>query len=202
MKTGDYPDAAMLRVPAVLGNTADADWSARLRGAQIEVLALTAAEAQRTRLRKTAASGTDVAIALERGVHLRDGDVLGWDEASQTAVVVRVDLPDVMIVDLSALAAGPAETLLSRCVEVGHALGSQHWPALVKASQVYVPLTVTQEAMETVMETHRIEDVSWWFARGAEVMPYLAPHEARLLFASGTPGHSHLSAGPRAEETQ
>lgn len=202
MDTRDYPNAAMLGVPAVLGNTADGGWSARLRGARIDVLALTVAEAQRTRLRKRAASGADVAIALERGVQLRDGDVLGWDEASQTAVVVRVDLPDVMVVDLSALVAESIQTLLSRCVEVGHALGSQHWPALVKASEVYVPLTVAQEAMEAVMQTHRIEGVSWWFARGAEVMPYLAPHEARLLFASGTAEHSHLSARLGAEDTR
>jgi urease accessory protein len=202
MDTGDYPNAAMLGVPAVLGNTADGGWPARLRGARIDILALTAAEAQRTRLRKRAASGTDVAIALERGVQLRDGDVLGWDEASQTAVVVRVDLPDVMVVDLGALVAESVQTLLSRCVEVGHALGSQHWPALVKASQVYVPLTVPQEAMEAVMETHRIEGVSWWFARGAEVMPYLAPHEARLLFASATAEHSHISARLGAEDTR
>lgn len=188
--------AAQLLVSDVLGSSADGDWAARLRGARIDELRLDAGEAQRSRLRKRTAGGTDVAITLERGGQLRNGDVLGWDEASRTAVVVRVDLPDVMVVDLSALVGGPAETLLARSVEVGHALGSQHWQALAKGRQVYVPVTAAREAMEAVMETHRLEGVSWWFARGADVLPYLAPHEARLLFAGAAAGHSHLPAGP------
>jgi urease accessory protein len=190
-------DPAQLSVGAVLGNTADDDWQSRLRGAFIDVLALDAAEAQRSRLRKRTASGADVAIALERGAQLRDGDVLAWDLASQTAVVVRVDLPDVMIVDLSTLLGGPPTTLLARSVEIGHALGNQHWPALVKGARVYVPVTVAPNVMATVLKTHDIDSVSCSFAPGEQVRPLLAPHEARLLFAD-LGGHSHLS-GPADE---
>jgi urease accessory protein len=186
-------DPAQLSVGAVLGNMADGDWQSRLRGAFIDVLALDAAQAQRSRLRKRTAGGADVAIALERGMQLHDGDVLGWDMASQTAVVVRVDLPDVMIIDLSSLLAGPPGTLLARSVEIGHALGNQHWPALVKGAHVYVPVTVERNVMATVLKTHDIEGVSCSFAGGEEVTPLLAPHEARLLFAD-LGGHSHLSA--------
>ena len=193
------PGAARLSVTAVLGNTADGGWPARLRRARIDLLTLNAAEAQRTRLRKRTASGTDVAIALERGGGLRDGDVLGWDEAASTAVVVRVELPDVMVVDLSTLLAGPAETLLARSIAVGHALGSQHWPALVKGSLVYVPVTVAPRVMATVLQTHDVDNVSCSFARGADVQPRLAPDEARMLFA-GPAGHSHHSAAAAGEE--
>ena len=192
--------AARLSVFAVLGNTADDGWWARLRGARIDVLALNAAEAQRTRLRKRTADGTDVAIALERGAALRDGDVLGWDEAAETAVVVRVDLPDVMVVDLSRLLSGPAETLLARSVEVGHALGNQHWPALVKGAHVYVPVTVAPRVMATVLKTHNIEGISCSFVAGAQIQQRLAPHEARLLF-TGPSGHPHLSSEAPGEET-
>jgi urease accessory protein len=202
MEAGERTDAAPLRVSAVLGNTSDADWSAKLAASRIDVLHLDAPEAQRSRLRKRTESGTDVAVGLERGVQVRDGDVLQWDENAQTALVARVDLGVVMVIDLSTLLDEPALTLLSRCVEVGHAVGNQHWPAVVKASQVYVPLTVAQETMESVMETHRIAGVSWWFARGADVLPLLAPQEARLLFAGSGAGHSHVSAaGPSHEET-
>jgi urease accessory protein len=202
METGDRPSAELLRVSAVLGNMSDGDWPAKLGASRIDVLHLGAAEAQRSRLRKRTAGGMDVAIGLERGVQLCDGDVLHWDEAERTALVARVDLGEVLVIDLSSLLEEPVETLLSRCVEVGHAVGNQHWPAVVKASQVYVPLTVSQEAMEAVMEAHRIEGVSWWFARGADVLPDLAPHEARLLFAGGAGGESHLSAGPGDEATK
>ena len=201
METDACPDAAQISASAVLGNTADGGWRDRLRGARIEVLALNAAEAQRTRLRKRTADGTDVAISLERGVQLRDGDVLAWDEASQTAVIVRVELPAVMVVDLGTLLGGPAETLLARSVQVGHALGNQHWPALVKGTLVYVPVTVSPRVMATVLKTHNFEGVSCSFAPGAEVQQHLAPHEARLLFA-GPAGHSHLSAEAAGTETR
>ncbi len=186
---------APLRVSDVLGRTGEGAWPARLRRSRVDVLRLDQAEAQRSRLRKRTEGGTDVAIALERGAQLRDGDVLGWDEASRTAVVARVDLADVMVMDLSALLEGPAEILLARSVEVGHALGNQHWPALVKGARVYVPLTVAREVMTAVLKTHQFDGVSYNCAPGAEVLPYLAPHEARLLFA-GAAGHSHLPAGP------
>jgi urease accessory protein len=200
MSAGDSVDAPMLRVSAVLGNAAEGDWPARLREAQIDQLALDAVEAQRSRLRKRTAGGLDVAIALERGVQLREGDVLGWDEARRTAVVARIDLRDLLVIDLSSLLGEPAETLLSRCVEVGHALGSQHWPAVVKASQVYVPLMPARNTMEAVLEAHRLEGVSWWFARGAEVLPSLSPPEARRLFGA-VQGHDHNSDhGPSRPE--
>lgn len=191
--------AEPIRASVVLGNVADGDWPGRLHGSRVDVLTLDAAEAQRNRFRKRTAGGIDVAIALDRGVQLQNGDVLHWD--GRTAVVAQVDLGDVLVVDLSALLDEPAETLLSRCVQVGHALGNQHWPAVVKASQVYVPQTVAQHAMEVVMETHQLENVSWWFARGADVLPYLEPDEARLLFA-GAAGHAHSSAGRSQEEVQ
>jgi urease accessory protein len=203
MEDGDRSDAAPLRVSTVLGNMSDGEWPARLAAARIDVLRLDAAEAQRSRLRKRTEGGIDVALGLERGVQLRDGDVLQWHEDAQTALVARVDLGEVMVIDLSSLLDEPVETLLSRCVEVGHAVGNQHWPAVVKASQVFVPLTVAQEITESVMQTHRIAGVSWWFARGADVLPLLAPQEARLVFAGSGAGHSHQSdAGRSHEETR
>jgi urease accessory protein len=200
MKAGDDPDTAPLRVSTLLGNMSDGDWPAKLAASQIDVLHLEAAEAQRSRIRKRTESGIDVALGLERGVQLRDGDVLQWDENTRTALVARVDLGDVLVIDLSSLLEQPVETLLSRCLEVGHGLGNQHWPAVVKASRVYVPLMATEKAMDAVLVAHRLEGVSWWFARGADVLAQLAPDEARLLFGGGVAGHSHSSARPDDEE--
>jgi urease accessory protein len=190
MLGGDNVGEPVLRVSAVLGNAADGDWAARLRGSRVDQLALDAVEAQRSRLRKRSANGIDVAIALERGVQLRDGDVLGWDEPRRTAVVARIDLRDVLVIDLGSLLGEPAETVLSRCVEVGHALGNQHWPTVVKGSRVYVPLTLARKVMEAVLEAHQLAGVRWWFARGAEVSPCLSPPETRRLFGA-VQGHDH-----------
>jgi urease accessory protein len=183
-------DEALVRVDAVLGRTTEGDWPGRLKHARVDVLSLDQAEAQKSRLRKRTASGVEVAISLDRGTQLRDGDILFWDEARRTAIVARVDLKDVLVIDLSALLDGPREISMARCVELGHALGNQHWAAVVKGMRVYVPLTVARAVMASVMKTHSFEGVTYAFAPGAEVIPYLAPHEARRLFGAAE-GHGH-----------
>ena len=52
------------------------------------------------------------------------------------------------------------------CVELGHALGNQHWPALVKDTRVFVPLTVDRKVMASVMNTHRFEGIRYEFVPG------------------------------------
>jgi urease accessory protein len=161
-------------IESVLGNSGDPEWIARLSAAHLDVLALDQWEAQKNRFRKRTAGGAEVAVSLDRGVILRDGDVLVWDAQAQTAVVVRLSLRDVMVIQL------------------GHALGNQHWPALVKEGVVYVPLTVDHKVMASVMETHRFEGIRYAFAPGGDIVPYLAPHEARRLFGGAEgPVHSH-----------
>jgi len=156
------------------------------------MLALDQWEAQKNRFRKRTAGGTEVAVSLDRGVFLRDGDVLAWDAQVQIAVVVRVSLRDVMVIHLDGLKALAPEIARRTCVELGHALGNQHWPALVKGDVVYVPLTVDRKVMASVMETHRFEGIRYAFAPGSDIVPYLAPHEARRLFGGAEgPVHSH-----------
>lgn len=70
------------------------------------------------------------------------------------------------------------------CFELGHALGNQHWAAVVKGTRVYVPLTVARAVMESVMKIHAFEHVTWTFVPGSEVISRLAPHEARRLFGA------------------
>ena len=186
-------DAALVPVDAVVGNAAEDGWPGRLSGARVDVLRLDRAEAQKSRLRKATDGGIDVAVSLDRGTQLRDGDVLLWDEARGTAIVARVDLGKVLVIDLGALCGAPSDVAMARCVELGHALGNQHWPAVVKGRQVYVPLTVAQAVMASVMKTHSFERVTYAFVPGAEVIPYLAPHEARRLFGAAQ-GHRHTDA--------
>ena len=183
----------MVLIESVLGNVDDADWKPRLAGARLDPLALDHWEAQKNRLRKKTADGTEIAVSLDRGAHLRDGDILLWSDETKTAVVARIALRDVMVIHVDA--SGPSELLLRTCVELGHALGNQHWPALVKGTRVFVPLTVDRNVMASVMKTHRFEHIRYEFVPGAEVIPYLAPHESRRLFGGAEgPVHSHAYA--------
>jgi urease accessory protein len=181
---------AVIRVTSVIGNVAEPAWRERLGDAQVDVIRLDQAEAQKSRLRKAAQSGAELAITLDRETRLRDGDILFWDQAGRRAVVTHIDLRDVMIIDLGALAGEPPDAAMARCVELGHALGNQHWPAVVRGTRVYVPLTVARDVMQSVMKTHDFARVGYSFAPGAQVIPHLTASEARRLFGTAG-GHRH-----------
>jgi urease accessory protein len=182
----------MILVEAVLGNASEPEWAARLAGAAVDSLELDHWEAQKNRFRKKTAGGVELAVSLDRGTFMRDGDVLLWDGAAGRAVVAKISLRDVMIIHLDDMARAAPDIAMRTCVELGHALGNQHWPALVKGNRVFVPLTVDRKVMSSVMNTHRFEGIRYEFVPGGEIVPYLAPHESRRLFGGAEgPVHSH-----------
>lgn len=182
----------MIVVETVLGNIGDPDWAQRLDAAEIDLLEIGQWEAQKSRFRKRTAKGADVAVSVDRGTYIRDGDVLLWDSQTHVAIVARIELRDVMVVHLDDLLRASPQVAMATCIEIGHAMGNQHWPAVVKGVHVYVPLTVDRKVMASVMNTHHFEGVHYEFVSGRDVVPYLAPHEARRLFG-GAEGavHSH-----------
>lgn len=185
-------------IEKVLGNRADAAWAARLRDASVDWLELSQWDAQKNRLRKETEGGRSMAVALERGESLRDGDVLEWDENTRSAVVCRIRLCPVMAVDLTGLAAFGVDKAVSSAVRLGHALGNQHWPAVVKNGVVYVPMTADEKVMSAVMDTHDIAGVTYAFLSGESVYDLLSGEEARLLFGgaeSPLSGHEHHHHG-------
>jgi len=182
----------LVLIERILGNAGDPAWSARLAGLAVDRLALDHWEAQKNRFRKTTAGGLELAVSLDRGTFLRDGDILLHDAAAGRAVVARIALRDVMVVHLDQLGALDPQIAMRTCVELGHAMGNQHWPALVKDGRVYVPLTVDRKVMASVMNTHRFDGIRFEFVPGDEVVPYLAPHESRRLFGGAEgPVHTH-----------
>jgi urease accessory protein len=183
----------MILVETVVGNANEAHWKKQLEGATLDYLSLDQWQAQKNRLRKNTAGGIELAVSLERNCHLHHGDILVWDAAARKAIIADIQLQDVLVIQLDGLLAEPPEALARTCFELGHALGNQHWPAVVKGTKVYVPLTVDRKVMASVMKTHAIAGITFEFVPGTEVIPYLAPHEARRLFggANATP-HSHV----------
>ncbi|GAA0715692.1 urease accessory protein UreE [Dactylosporangium roseum] len=182
-------------VESVLGNATEPGWRDRLAGAHVDRLVLDQWEAQKRRLRKRTSGGVEVALSLARDTRLRDGDILTWDDPRRTATVVHLMLGEVMAVELGGVAALPPETLIRTVVELGHAIGNQHWPAVVRGTTVYVPVTVDRKVMDSVMRTHAFAGVSHTFVDSTEVMAFLAPHEARRLFGgAGAAGHVHVPA--------
>ena len=186
----------MVIIESVLGNLSDDHWKEVAARASVDELRLNQWDAQKNRFRKTSEDGVDLAVSLNRNTFLRDGDVLRWDEAANVLIVARIQLSEVLVIDLSDLAKLDPEQVVRSCVELGHALGNQHWPAIVKGDRVFVPLTVDKKVMSSVMRTHAFKNISFHFAPGAFAVPYLAPHEARRLFGGAEQqSHAHHSHG-------
>lgn len=178
----------------ILGNLHSPEWKQRLSGLDIEYIPLDQWTAQKSRFLAVSERGTEYPIALRRQSQVVDGDIVFHDAAANHVAALRLELNPVLVLDLSALENESAEALIRRSVELGHAIGNQHWPAVVKGARVYVPLTVDKKVMLSVMDTHHLEGVSYEFQPGREVIPYMAPHEIRRLFGGashGSHGHSH-----------
>ncbi len=187
----------MLIIEAVQGNVNDEVWRRRLNEGVFDDLELDQWQAQKNRLRTRTKGGEEIALSLDRNSQLRDGDVLAWDDASKKGIIARIKLQDVLAIDLSAVQQLDVNEALQLCFELGHALGNQHWPAVIKKDKIYVPLTVDRKVMASVMKTHAFSHITYQFVPGTEVIPYFAPHEARRLFGgAGATPHSHLSGNP------
>ena len=168
----------MILVESIVGNINDANWKKQLEGATLDFLNLDQWQAQKNRFRLSSDAGAELAISLDRNSHLHDGDIVVWDagdahgrrrphSASRGAghPVLRI--------------AGPGEdALLRTCFELGHALGNQHWPAIVKGTKIFVPLTVDRKVMASVMKTHAFAGITYEFLPGTEVIPF--PRPARI----------------------
>jgi len=176
----------------IAGNIRSGEWAQRARTADVEWITLDQWTAQKSRFVARSEYGNEYAVALRRHTQLLDGDIIDASEAENRIVAVRIRLNEVMVADMGDLKDAAPEAAVRAAFELGHAIGNQHWAAVVKGEKVYVPLTVDRKVMESVMRTHRIEGVAFGFQPGAEVIPYLAPHEIRRLFGSAGSGeHAH-----------
>ncbi len=193
----------MILVENTLGNLSEPAWHDIAHRARVDVLALEHWEAPKSRLRKATEAGLELAISLPRTAHLHDGDVLHYDAAAGILVVARIPLKEVLEISLDDLGTLPPAEILRICFALGHGLGNQHWPAVIKGTTVYVPLAVDRKVMSSVMRTHAFEHVRTRFVPGEEVAPLLEAAELRMLFAGAdaTPhhhygAHRHEEGGP------
>ncbi|MDE6444056.1 MAG: urease accessory protein UreE [Muribaculaceae bacterium] len=178
----------------ILGNMLTSEeWNKKLSTADIDFIFLDQWTAQKSRFLGKGVSGEEYPIALARHSQIVDGDIIDYDPETGKAVVLRIELSPVLVIDMGGLEGKDPSSIIRISVELGHAIGNQHWPAVVKGTKVYVPLTVDKKVMLSVMETHHIEGITFEFEKGLDVIPFLAPHEIRRLFGgAGHESHSHV----------
>lgn len=127
----------------IIGNmNLSPEWKEKLENADIDYIFLDQWTAQKSRFLGKGVSGEEYPIALARHSQIVDGDVIAYDPAANKAVVLKIELSPVLVIDMGGLADKDPETIIRVSVELGHAVGNQHWPAVVKGTKVYVPLTV------------------------------------------------------------
>ncbi|MFC0226896.1 urease accessory protein UreE [Serratia aquatilis] len=183
----------MILIENIIGNIkTEPHWASKAAGFKHDVLVLEQWEAQKSRCRKKSEQGADIGLALDRHVRLSDGDVLLFDEEKQYLLTVTIHLRDVMVIHLDKFATAGFEAAIRHVFELGHALGNQHWKAVIKGSKVYVPLTVEVKMMNSVMKTHGYDAEEYQFVEGSTVLPLLTPSESRLLFGGAEDSHVHV----------
>ncbi|OGT68864.1 MAG: urease accessory protein UreE [Gammaproteobacteria bacterium RIFCSPHIGHO2_12_FULL_45_9] len=183
----------MILIEQVLGNLKEPHWHLQANQCQVDHLFLDQWTAQKNRFRKKTKNGIELAVSLQRNLHLHHDDVIFFDPEKNALIVVEIELCEVMVVEVQDILKQSPEGILQIAFELGHALGNQHWPALMKNGKIFVPLAVDRKVMSSVMHTHNFTGITFNFVPGQEIIPYLAPHEARKLFGGmdATPHRHH-----------
>lgn len=115
-----------------------------------------------------------------------------FDEVNRKMIIVEISLRDVLVIDLSYLQALDTDAQVKASFELGHALGNQHWKAVLKENHVYVPLAVSRDVMSAMMRTHHFQEESFQFVPGDEILPKMSQSEARLLFGGSEETDTHV----------
>ncbi|QCE35072.1 urease accessory protein UreE [Acetobacteraceae bacterium] len=186
----------MIVITKILGNLNDEkDWRSQLEGAEIDLFELTEWETQKSRFRKTTSKGQDLGIFLDRNQLLKEGDILLWDETQKRALIVKVHLREVLVLQAGIFLDETSESLLKISFELGNLFGNLHWKSLVKGAQIFIPLSVSRRIMENIVKTH-VPDLPYQFLTGEQVVSKLSAAEVRLLFGGADTPNVHVSLNP------
>lgn len=112
------------------------------RGASAcETIKISRLESERVRMRKTSDKGTDVALTLPQGTHLKHGDVLLV--AENKMLIVEVEPENVAMLEIKSNLHG--DDIIKLPVTVGHTIGNLHRPIKVEENKIYFPIQTNSE---------------------------------------------------------
>lgn len=183
----------MIRVTEILGNIHSSRWASEAEQLNVRKIDVKEWTAQKSRFVAYDDFGEEYHFCLDRHTQLRDGDVVAFDKGANLITIINLRLQDIMVIDMEALLSQPLDVALSMAVEIGHALGNQHWAAVVRDTKIYVPLILDRKVMDSVMQSHHFDHISYTFRPANQVIPYLSPQEVRRLLG-GAHGDKHHNA--------
>jgi len=112
-----------------------------LKKDKVEKIQVSRLEADRIRIRKVSNKGTDLALNLNPGSHIYDGDVVLL--AEERLVVAKRESENVAIITLNNDIS--TEQKLETAIKLGHIIGNMHRPIMVANSKVYFPIQSDSE---------------------------------------------------------
>ena len=109
--------------------------------AACETIKINRLESERVRMRKTSDKGTDIALTLPQGTHLRHGDVIILTE--DKIVIVEIEPENVAMVEIKYNIHD--DDIIKVPVIIGHTIGNLHRPIKLEENRIYFPIQVDSE---------------------------------------------------------
>ncbi|MCP5005245.1 MAG: hypothetical protein GY941_15115 [Planctomycetes bacterium] len=156
----------MLIVNEILGNiNTDLKWEELYNDVRykdcVQTIMFTRKESERSRLyKKLPEFDEDIGINLKRGTILHDGDVI-YFKKGEKMFVAKIKAEEMMV--LHFVEKLHDDKMFGLAVKLGHAIGNQHWQMKVVGEKIYVPIMIDKKVMESVMKTHNIPGVKYYF---------------------------------------
>jgi urease accessory protein len=110
--------------------------------AACETIKINRLESERVRMRKTSDKGTDIALTLPQGSHLRHGDVIMLTEDKM--VIVEIEPENVAIVEIKDNIRD-GDDIIKVPVIIGHTIGNLHRPLKLEQNRIYFPIQIDSE---------------------------------------------------------
>jgi urease accessory protein len=109
--------------------------------AACETIKINRLESERVRMRKTSDKGTDIALTLPQGTHLKHGDVIMLTE--DKIVIVEIEPENVAMVEIKDNIHD--DDIVKVPVIIGHTIGNLHRPIKIEENRIYFPVQVDSE---------------------------------------------------------
>jgi urease accessory protein len=136
----------MIHITKIFGNIhSDSDLHEKYQDMakkdKLEKIQVSRLEADRIRIRKVSDKGTDLAVTLNPGSHISDGDVFLLTE--DRMVIAKRESENVVIVSLNNGIS--AEQIFNTAIKLGHIIGNMHRPIRVINNKIYFPIQSDSE---------------------------------------------------------
>ncbi len=136
----------MIHINKIIGNinsdqNLKNEYEDMMKYGHVEKIEINRLESDRTRIRKTSDKGTDLALVLETGSHIKHGDVVLMTE-DKMVIAMRVS-EDVATISLRDNITN--DQLFKTAIKLGHTIGNMHKPIKIRNNKILFPIQSESE---------------------------------------------------------